>query len=479
MYRHLIVSYVVLIYVKYHSCENSKRPHILFILADDLGWNDIGYNNRVVKSPTIDDLANRGVIFTQSYALPACSPSRASLMTGFYAYRFGFQHGVALQNRATGLPLHFTLLPEKLKEQGYETYIVGKWHLGSCKKAYTPNRRGFDHFYGYYSAQEGYFSHTFDRGYLDLREDFTPDWDQDGVYSTYLFSDKVVNYVKNHNKKNPMFMYFSLQSVHEPNEAPQKYLDMFSHINHTGRRTKLAMVTAMDDAVAAVVNAFKEYGFWEDTLLIFMSDNGGPTGFDASNWPLRGSKKTLWEGGTRVVTFVHGNLLEKTGYNNDQLIHIVDWYPTLVSLVGGETDPDMDGLDMWNTISKGDPSPRTEFVYNFDDMNLIPHRAIRVGDYKLIHGQAGSPSGWIAPPENGCTHNNTTTLLTGHYTMLFNLRDDPTERIDLSAEMPDKLKEMLARLKQLEEGAVPAIDLPMTREASPKHFRNVCSPGWC
>ncbi|XP_070569105.1 arylsulfatase I-like [Ptychodera flava] len=192
------------------------------------------------------------------------------------------------------------------------------------------------------------------------------------------------------------------------------------------------MVTAMDDAVAAVVEAFKEYGFWEDTLLIFMSDNGGPANGDnaGSNWPLRGSKHTLWEGG------VLG------------LIHIVDWYPTLVSLVGGEADPDMDGLDVWNTISKGDPSPRTEFVYNFDHMETIPARAIRVGDYKLIHGQAGSPN-------------------------------DPTERIDLSAEMREKVDKMMTRLRELEEEAVPAIDLPSMNESSPKYFNNVYSPGWC
>ncbi|XP_070551873.1 arylsulfatase B-like [Ptychodera flava] len=481
MYCHLLKAYVALLCLQYHSCDNPKRPHILFILADDLGWNDIGYNNGVVKSPTIDDLASRGVIFTQSYALPSCAPSRASLMTGYYAHRIGFQHQIPLKNRPTGLPLHLTLLSEKLKEQGYATYIVGKWHLGSCKEAYTPNRRGFDHFYGFYSAYEDYFRHTLEHGYLDLREDFTPDRSQDGVYSTYLFSNKVIEYVKNHDKKTPMFMYFALQSVHGPIQAPQKYLDMYLHINHTGRRIKLAMVTAMDDAVAAVVEAFKEYGFWEDTLLIFMSDNGGSANFDSygSNWPLRGSKQTLWEGGTRVVTLVHGKMLEKTGYENDQLIHIVDWYPTLVNLVGGETDPDMDGLDVWNTISKGDPSPRTEFVYNFDPMKRIPHRAIRVGDYKLIHGHAGSPNDWIPPPENGCTRDYTNRRITGHYTMLFNIRDDPTERIDLSAEMPEKVDEMMARLRELEEEAVPAIDLPSMKESSPKYFGNVYSPGWC
>ncbi|XP_070569094.1 arylsulfatase B-like [Ptychodera flava] len=333
------------------------------------------------------------------------------------------------------------------------------WHLGHCKEEYTPNRRGFDHFYGFYTAKEDHFRHTLDLAVIVIAQTIsTTDLAVTVMAQTsittdlavivmavismavtlvmaYLFSNKVIKYVKNHDKRTPMFMYFALQSVHGPLEAPQKYLDMYSHINDTGRRIKLAMVTAMDDAVAAVVEAFKEYGFWEDTLLIFMSDNGGPANGDnaGSNWPLRGSKHTLWEGGTRVVTLVHGKMLEKTGYENDQLIHIVDWYPTLVNLVGGETDPDMDGLDVWNTISKGDPSPRTDLFTISTTWKQFP----------------------LGPS------------------------DDPTERIDLSAEMPEKVDKMMARLRELEEEAVPAIDLPSMNESSPKYFNNVYSPGWC
>ncbi|XP_070569162.1 arylsulfatase B-like [Ptychodera flava] len=336
-----------------------------------------------------------------------------------------------------------------------------EWHLGFCKDEYTPNRRGFDHFYGFYNAAGDYYTHTTGpKNFLDLREDFTPDRGQDGVYSSDLFSEKAANYVANHDTSKPLFMYYSLQSVHGPLQVPEKYLDKYLFVKNLGRRTKLGMITAMDDSVAVVVEAFKEHGLWNNTLLIFQSDNGGPANENnfGNNWPLRGSKKTLWEGGTRVVTFAHGPMLEKTGYVNDEMMHIVDWFPTLVNLIGGESDSDMDGLNLWDTISKGDPSPRTEFVYNIDEEDDIPRQAIRIRNYKLINGKAGRPDGWIAPPESCCHHDKPNgDDIHGECIRLYNLKDDPTERNDLSEAMPYRVERMLERLKELKEKTHPVL----------------------
>ncbi|XP_070557098.1 arylsulfatase B-like [Ptychodera flava] len=468
------------------------KPNIMFVVADDLGWNDIGYNNRDIFTPTLDSLAREGVILNQSYVQPVCTPTRASFMSGYFPYRLGLQHKVLDKSEPAGLPLNFTLLPQKLKEQGYTTYMVGKWHLGFCKYNYTPDGRGFDHFYGYYNAEEGYYNHSVG-GYLDLREDLNPDWNENGTYSTDIFVHKAVQYLTNHNQSKPFYMYLPFQSVHGPIAVPQKYYDMYSFIHDQNRRVKSGMITAMDDAVKAMVAALKKLGFWDNTLFVFTTDNGGPANPTnaGNNWPLRGSKTTLWEGGTRGVAFVRGNLVEKTGYVNNEMIHAVDWFPSLLELVGGKRDPDMDGMNVWNTLARGDPSPRKEFVYNIDEVDPAGE-ALRMGDYKLILGHAGKPDGWVPPPSvDGLWHE--IVLMNDHEeetdycyapptnaTYLFNIKDDPTEHFNLADKMPEKVKEMTARLEELKKKLVPAIQVPAEpQKADPRRFGGVWSPGWC
>ncbi|XP_077994328.1 arylsulfatase B-like [Glandiceps talaboti] len=473
------------------SSYQVQKPNIVFVVADDLGWNDIGYNNPDIHTPFLDSLAREGVILNQSYVQPMCTPTRASFMTGYYPYRVGLQHKVLERSEPAGLPLNFTLIPQRLREQGYSTYMVGKWHLGFCKWEYTPSERGFDRFYGYYNALEGYYNHS-NGGFLDLRNDRNPDWSKNGTYSTYLFADKANEYIANHNKSKPLYMYFSLQSVHGPIEVPQKYLDMYSFIKDTNRRIKSGMVTAMDDATKNVVSSLKKYGLWNNTLFIFTTDNGGPATPDVAgnNWPLRGSKTTLWEGGTRGVAFIHSNMLEKSGYVNNEMIHAVDWYPTLLELVGGKRDPEMDGMNVWNTLSRGAPSPRKEFVYNIDEVDP-PGAAIRVGDYKLIIGAAGNPDGWIpAPKENGVweeivlMEERESAIESGkapwNGTYLFNIKDDPTEHHNLADVMPEKVQILKSRIEELKQKLVPAIR-PASQEdkADPRRFGGVWSPGWC
>ncbi|XP_070556162.1 arylsulfatase B-like [Ptychodera flava] len=469
----------------------AQKPNIVFVVADDLGWNDIGYNNDDIFSPTLDSLAREGVILNQSYVQEVCSPTRGALMTGYYPYRLGLQHKSFHSVYPSGLPLNYTLLPQKLKEHGYSTYIVGKWHLGFCNYNYTPNARGFDRFYGYYNADEGYYNHSVG-GYLDLREDLTPDWSKNGTYSTDIFTNKAIHYLATHNKSKPFYLYLPYQSVHGPIAVPKKYYDMYPFIHDQSRRIKSGMVTAMDDTVKALIQALQDFGYWDNTLFIFTTDNGGPSKPQngGNNWPLRGTKATLWEGGTRGVAFIYGSILQKTGYVNNEMIHVVDWYPTLLELVGGKPDSDMDGINVWNTLVKGDPSPRKEFVYNIDEVEPSG-AAIRMGDYKLILGYAGAHGGWIPPPSvNGLWQEivpmDDYEVQPGvcadptNSTYLFNLKDDPTEHFNLADKMPEKVQEMTARLEELKKKLVPAIQVPKEpKKADPRKFGGVWSPGWC
>ncbi|XP_070532639.1 arylsulfatase B-like isoform X2 [Ptychodera flava] len=429
--------------------RSTKKPNIVFILADDLGWGDVGYLNPHVITPTIDKLARLGVILNQSYVLQSCSPSRAAIMTGYYPYRLGLQGGMS-RNAPTGVPLNLMLLPRKLKQLGYSTYMVGKWHLGFCKKEYTPNGRGFDQFYGFYGAAADHYTHVAKSG-IDLHDDMKPDRTQNGNYSTYLFSGKAVEFIATHDKSKPFFLYLAFQNVHSPFQVPEKYTDMYPSVANNNRRIKLGMITAMDDGIAKVVNALRRHGLWDNTLIVFSSDNGAPQGegSQGSNWPLRGTKGSLFEGGTRAVGFIHGSMLEKTGYVNNQLIHAVDWYPTLSAVAGAKTlDSEMDGLNVWNTLRKNDPSPRKEFVYNI--LERIPTAGIRVRNYKLIVGNPHFP-------------------------------DDPTESFNLAEKMPQRVKEMNTRIEEYKKKLVPTLDpgISVAQLADPQNFGGVWAPGWC
>ncbi|KAI8515753.1 hypothetical protein Bbelb_065660 [Branchiostoma belcheri] len=237
------------------------------------------------------------------------------------------------------------------------------------------------------------------------------------------------------------------------------------------------MVSAMDEAIGNVTMAMKRAGLWDNTLLIFTADNGGWPLFSGNNFPLRGGKITLWEGGTRAAAFVHGNMLQKTGYTSNEMIHAVDWFPTILAAAGGTADSGIDGVSQLDTLVSGKPSPRTEFVYNIDDTFPTKQGAIRVGDYKLIEGYAGKPDGWIRPDNLTNAHQNSGDPITG--TWLFNLKDDPTEHHNLADTMPDKLREMQTKLQDYRKTMVPAIWPKNDPKSNPKNWDGAWTPGWC
>ncbi|XP_052232200.1 arylsulfatase I-like isoform X2 [Dreissena polymorpha] len=342
--------------------------------------------------PTLDKLARKGVILNSSYTQPTCSPSRGAIMTGYYPYHMGMQKGIVGRYQPKNLPLDKETMAEALKKEGYATHFIGKWHLGFCHWNHTPTYRGFDSFYGFYSGAQDYYTHTSYGGH-DFRFNKSVHYPGEDKYSTTLFGRRAAEIVSEHNSSKPLFMFVSFQGVHTPLQVPLKFSNRFKHIKNKSRMLYSGMIAAVDDAVDRMLKALRAHKFMENLVIVFTSDNGGASYVAGSNWPLRGSKATLWEGGTRVPTFVYSKtLLQKHGYVHDGLVHSTDWMPTLVGLAGGQTSPFLDGKNQWLAFSKGWLSPRTEFVYNIDELKRSA--AIRVGDYKLIVGSPGRYSNW-------------------------------------------------------------------------------------
>ncbi|XP_078377383.1 arylsulfatase B-like [Oculina patagonica] len=466
---------------------SASPPHILFVVVDDLGWSDVGFHGSKIQTPNIDKLASEGVVLDNYYVLPICTPTRSALMTGRYPIHTGLQHLVIFPAAPYGLPLNFTTLPQKLKESGYATHMVGKWHLGFYKWPYTPTYRGFDTFYGYYNGAEDHYSHKI-LNVLDFRDNKEPVRDLDGKYGTFAFAERAENIIKTHNASKPLFLYMAFQNVHEPVQAPQKYTDKYSFIEDEQRRTYAGMVDITDEAVGNITDAMKEAGLWDNTLMVFTTDNGGWHDYGGFNWPLRGEKTTLWEGGVRGVSFVHGNMLGRTGVKCEGLLHVTDWYPTLVNLAGGTYDDaasPIDGMDVWNTISHGEPSPRKEILLNIDmnrsnadglSTTIYEGIAFRMGDMKLLMNVPNST--WFKPPELGgepdMEHNWLATATKDTATVaLYNITADPTEREDLSEKLPDMVKTLQERVQYYMKGAVP----PLNKPRDPKAFVKAITEG--
>ena len=237
-----------------------RPPHIVLAIADDLGWSDLGYQNlSKIRTPFIDKLAKEGIILTNHYVQPLCSPSRASLLTGKYAIHLGagLNENVFSPDEDAGLPLQESLLPEKLQDLGYKTALFGKWHLGSSKRGYLPTRRGFDRFYGFYSGAIDYYAHnqtahrckTRSATYLDFRNQEKIVRNRHSEYSQGIFNEEAVQFIKNHDTKQPLFLMMSFQSVHDPLQVPPQYSSMYKNIEDTERRTYAGMTSYLDDSV--------------------------------------------------------------------------------------------------------------------------------------------------------------------------------------------------------------------------------------
>ncbi|WP_245749417.1 arylsulfatase B [Gemmobacter aquatilis] len=418
-------------------------PNIVYIISDDQGWKDVGYHGSDILTPNIDRLAAEGARLAQFYAQPMCTPTRAALMTGRYPLRYGLQLGVIPSGGSYGLSTDEYILPQAMKDAGYRTAMVGKWHLGHGDTKYWPRARGFDSFYGALVGEIDHYEHA-SHGIKDWyrNEELI---DEEGFDNT-LFGQEATRVIEAHEGDHPLFLYLAFTAPHTPFQAPEEYLARYSHIEDEQRRTYSAMISVMDDEIGRLVATLEAKGMRENTLIVFQSDNGGVKSatfagesavvgqLPADNGPFRDGKGTTYEGGTRVAALMNwpGRIQasEVTG-----MMHVVDMLPTLASAAGAslaQSKP-LDGIDMWATISQGGQTPRTSMIYNVDPGN----GTIRDGDMKLV---------WNAslPPR----------------VELFNLATDPNETTNLAEQMPEVVERLKAEVTRIAGEMAPPLLIP-------------------
>ncbi|KAJ8680580.1 hypothetical protein QAD02_016367 [Eretmocerus hayati] len=414
----LVLTFFVHVTLAGGTSSTLKRPHIIFILADDMGWTDVSFHGSdQIPTPNIDALAYNGVILNRHYTLPMCTPSRTALMTGRYPIRFGMQGFPLRAGEARSIPLNVTLMPKHLKKLGYDTNLIGKWHLGYFTKEHTPSYRGFDHFYGYYSGFITYFSHLIKEPFVedptkaftgyDLHRDQGTSFRVpfDSGYFTELITKEAEDVIKKNGNKKPLFLEISHLAPHaggveDPLEVPDlsETNRTFSYVKDLNRRKYAGMMKALDESVGRVVKALKDNQMLENSIIVFMADNGAPTfglySNTGSNYPLRGIKNTLFEGAVRSAACMFSPLIQSSSRLSEQPLHLVDWLPTIYSVAGGDIADlgEIDGLDQWSALSSGSESPRKSMLVNINEADRVEGAII--GKHKLIKGASSATDGF-------------------------------------------------------------------------------------
>lgn len=419
-----------------------SQPNIVFMLADDMGWNEVGFNGGDPEhTPHIDRLRSEGVSLTQFYSHAVCAPTRAAFLTGRYAFRtwsdwrsedFGKPSylkklGLTLPTNAegeetrriTGLDTNERTVAEALKSVGYLTALIGKWHCGEWLPEHLPMGQGFDHQYGHYAWGIDYNNYTIPHNaparyaVYDWHRDQEPLY-EDG-YATDLIANETVRLIAQHNKSTtnkrkaqPFFFYVPFNAIHGPLEEIPRYTDQYEK--------RYAALKCLDDAVGRIVGAVDQYGYGDNTLVIFANDNGGLR--DEMNAPYRGHKNTNYEGGVRVPCVFRWPGKIEPNTSNDAMMHIVDLYSTFITLGGASHKQKrlVDSIDMTGTIFSGESAPRNEIIYEVSGSVRFP--AIRQGDYKLVGKE------------------------------LYNIVLDPSEKEDIAAKHPAIVERLSARVAE-------------------------------
>jgi len=415
------------------------RPNVILIVTDDQGWADIGYHNDKVRTPNMDRLCEMGVELDAHYVQPQCTPTRVALLTGRYPSRFGPQATFA--NNEPAFALGTFTMARMFKELGYDTALMGKWHLGSMAE-HGPNKFGFDYSYGSLAGAVGMYDHRYRIGspyeITWHRDGGLIEGNEDGTHVTDLIADDAVRFLRQERDK-PFFLYLPFHAVHLPIvENDEKWHAMNAHVVDDDRRAFLAAASHLDDAIGRIINAVDNSVALENTLVIFTSDNGGVhwahpggdypapdpkmiKGFSSNN-PLRDGKITAYEGGIRVPAFVTWVGTLEPGKVGSRM-HAVDWLPTLAHLLGYEPNQEMqwDGVNVWPIITgerEGYEQPRTIYTTWSNGRWLALHH----GDMKIVRNR-NKP--W----------------------QLFDLSEDPNEKKNLAEEQPEKLAELIQRFE--------------------------------
>ena len=443
-------------------------PHIVFLLVDDWGWANVGYHRDPptpeVSTPNIDDLLKNGVELDQHYVYRFCSPSRSSFLTGRLPIHVNDENtGVQNYNPKDpisgfgGIPRNMTSIADKLREAGYATHMVGKWHAGMATPDHIPTGRGFDTSFGYFSGVNDYYTQTRlscnNTPIVDLWKNYKPAiGDNSTDYEEAMFKRHVMSIIENHDTSHPLFLYYAPHIAHDPLEVPKDYYDMFNFIDVKDRRKYHAMVKYLDDIVGNMTEALKKHGLWEDLLFVASADNGGPVFEGANNYPLKGGKLTDWQGGVRANAFVSGGYVPEhmRGQKIDGYIHIADWYATFCELahVNPIDDkaakaklPPIDSLNVWPLISgESFSSPRTDVP--------ISYKTLISGDYKILTGPI-KQAGWTGPQNPNVSNPSgeiSAVQPCGDAGCLYNIKEDPGEHNNLAKTNVTLLMEMQQRL---------------------------------
>lgn len=453
----------------------AARPHIVLICLDDIGRTDTGiYGKSNIPMPNLMALSKQGAVLENFYTQTVCSPTRSSLMTGKFPFRFGMQHYTTqLPGMTAGIPLHTPTIAELVKQVGYDTHAIGKWHCGYASAALTPTQRGFNTYLGYLQAQGDYYKHNFavfptNNPVLERLIDGLDFWDNEdpmytavGNYSLDLY-DRQITKVLNHyavqydsaakRAEHPFFLYLAHQTVHIPLQPRQDERARCKHIAHTVRRTYCSMMVEMDDSIGSMVKQMKHLNMWENTLVVLLTDNGGMVNFDpnskgypnlpasqGSNFPLRGSKMTLFDGGVRSLGFVSGGVFPKqhAGQRFGGLAHVVDLSATVLAAAGVANSEKLklDGNDLMPLFTgKPNAVQRTEVPINIVDQGQ-KYSAIRFNTkYKLIIKDHVQPRAQAWFDRNGDLQESAPDVTKS--ILLFDLEQDVEERHDLSQEYP-------------------------------------------
>ena len=449
LYQQIIVLFTFPLII---NCLSTK-PNIIFVLVDDWGYADVGVRNPAILSPNFDQLMKTGVMLDRHYVFKYCSPSRASLLTGRWPHHV-HQWNPPI-DATVGLNINMTLLPAKLKQAGYQTHMVGKWHEGLMTPAYLPVNRGFDTSSGFLGGGEDHMTQTVGCA-VDFWKSSSPD-KRNGTYDAYLYRKDLMSVFAQIDPNDPLFLYLPLHNVHAPFEAPDEWVNKYdANSTCTQRRIYQAMVSVADNVTELVVQLLKEKNMWDNTIMIVSADNGGaPCG--GSNYPLKGSKGTFFEGGVRSLAFANGGLIpdKMRGKSTQGFIHIADWYPTFCKLAGvdptdsGEGKFPVDGMDVWPLIigeTTGTGNKEIVLGFNFTyTKNRQDEGAILVGENKLIIGSQYSQCDNLmwSPLDYPCSQGEVGDDCDPY--CVYNVVKDPEERHNLAKEQPNLLKSLLDR----------------------------------
>ncbi|XP_047109865.1 arylsulfatase B-like isoform X2 [Schistocerca piceifrons] len=500
-----------------------EQPNIVIIVADDVGWNDVGFHGSdEIQTPNIDALAYQGVVLTRHYTLPSCTPSRSALLTGRYPITTGMQGYPLRAGEPRGVPLSVQLLPEHFKRIGYATHAIGKWHIGSHKSNFTPTYRGFDSHFGYWYGYIGYHNHSIEQEVpnhqpihgLDMHRGLSAAWDTKGTYATELFTREAVSIIQRHNASSPLLLYIGHLAPHSPLEVPDQAAadERFSHITDRERRIYAGTGHSLMSPSTAT-----------NSRIIVVRK------------PQMKTKFTLFEGGVRTVAALWTSKLRQAGRVSDIFVHITDWLPTLYSAAGGNLSDlgPVDGVNLWpwlgasnsTHIPKG-PPPRVGMLLNIDE--ILGLEAIIHGRWKLTrgsfhNGQYDSHSEQTSQQPNGADSianalsgsaahalasagisgpttkaqaftvrsqatincqkemsflpkNLTGTPLCSSNYCLFNIFEDPCEVEDIASSNPTIVTSLILELNKFRSRLVPQTNCPVDISSDPAQFNNTWHP---